>query len=260
MKRKKPLLLALAAMVLCAVLVCLLCLTGRDAQPPALSSGVQNIVKRACQLTDIQWTPQKDLTGWGGSVVYRAGRTYTGLPYGQPVYTGYVPYDVSLPEFAAAVRDPDSRLYSEYSTYNKIAPCYSIDCSAFVSWAWGLPFRQTTATLSSYADVIWEKPFEQMEVGDAFCKPGSHVVLVTALRYNRQGAIVGVEIAEAAVHAQGSLCRRVNFGENSTQTMDDFRRVYGDYYLYRCRTREQVVYTHNCTVPLVGDVCEKCFP
>ncbi len=260
MNKRKMIFIPAAILLLCAVLAGLLCLPGRDARPPTLSPGVENIVKRAYQLTDIQWTPEKDLTGWGGSVVYRAGRTYTGLPYGQPVYTGYVPYDVSLSEFAAAVRDPDSRLYSEYSTYNKIAPCYSIDCSAFVSWAWGLPFRQTTATLSSYAEVLWDHPFEQMEVGDAFCKPGSHVVLVTALRHDRQGTIVSVEIAEAAVHAQGSLCRRVWFGENGAQSMDDFRRKYGDYYLYRCRTREQVVYTHDCTVPLVDDVCEKCTP
>ena len=55
--------------------------SARDVQ---LSEGVRNIVKRAYQMTDIQWTPQADVLGWNGDLTYRAGVTYTGLPYGQP--------------------------------------------------------------------------------------------------------------------------------------------------------------------------------
>ena len=53
--------------------------SARDVQ---LSEGVRNIVKRAYQMTDIQWTPQADVLGWNGDLTYRAGVTYTGLPYG----------------------------------------------------------------------------------------------------------------------------------------------------------------------------------
>ena len=113
--------------------------SARDVQ---LSEGVRNIVKRAYQMTDIQWTPQADVLGWNGDLTYRAGVTYTGLPYGQPVYAAYVPWVTDLDGFAAAVNDPNSRMYTSYSTYNCRAPYYSCDCSAFVSLGVGT-WRQT---------------------------------------------------------------------------------------------------------------------
>ena len=92
------------------------------ANEATLAVGMQNIVKRAYQMTDIQWTPQADVLGWNGDLTYRAGVTYTGLPYGQPVYAAYVPWVTDLDGFAAAVKDPNSRMYTSYSTYNCRAP------------------------------------------------------------------------------------------------------------------------------------------
>ena len=140
--------------------------SARDVQ---LSEGVRNIVKRAYQMTDIQWTPQADVLGWNGDLTYRAGVTYTGLPYGQPVYAAYVPWVTDLDGFAAAVNDPNSRMYTSYSTYNCRAPYYSCDCSAFVSWAWGLGGRQTTRTIANYATEISTTSYENAQVGDCLC-------------------------------------------------------------------------------------------
>ena len=56
-----------------------------------VSQGMKNIVKRAYQMTNIQWTPKADIAGWGNGLTYKKGTTYTGLPYGQPVYADYVP-------------------------------------------------------------------------------------------------------------------------------------------------------------------------
>lgn len=91
------------------------------------TQGQQNIVKRARQMTEIQWTPQKDILGWDSGLTYRAGVTYTGLPYGQPVYASYVPWSTSLVGFIDAVNDPNSLMYTSYSSSNKRAPYYSID-------------------------------------------------------------------------------------------------------------------------------------
>lgn len=65
----------------------------------------------------------------------------------QPVYAKYVPWNATLKEFVAAVKNEDSKMYTSRSTYNRSAPYYSSDCSAFVSWAWGLSSRQTTSSI-----------------------------------------------------------------------------------------------------------------
>lgn len=227
----------------------------------ALSEGVQNIVKRAYQMTNIQWTPKADIYGWASELVYKAGTTYTGLPYGQPVNASYVPWSTDLNGFLAAVNDSTSKMYTSYSSYNERAPYYSIDCSAFVSWAWGLPSRQTTSSIANYATLISKTSYADMEVGDCFNKAGSHVVLVTDITYTDSGEISAVEISESTVNAATNYCcQRTWYGNGYSNSLADMQAKYLDsgYYLYRCNTRDSVTYTHSCASPLEGDSCFVC--
>lgn len=228
--------------------------------PAPPSEGVQNIVKRARQMTNIQWTPQADIKGWGGGVTYKKGVTYTGLPYGQPVDAKYVPWDTSLTGFINAVNNPDSKMYTGTATYNKVAPYYSIDCSAFVSWAWGLSSRQTTSTIKNFATKISDSSYEEMEIGDCLCEAGNHAVLITDIKYDSNGKIIAVEISEATTGSTNYLCHSVWYGSGYSKSMSDFQKNYLDsgYILYRCKTRDSVTYTHYCCVPLEGDVCSDC--
>lgn len=229
-------------------------------QEESVSAGVQNIVKRARQMTQIQWTPQANITGWGGGVTYYAGLTYTGLPYGQPVYASYVPWSTSLAGFMDAVNDPTSLMYTSYSSYNKQAPYYSIDCSAFVSWAWGLSSRQTTTTIHNFATKISDSSYEEMEIGDCLCKSGVHVVLITDITYDSGGEISAVEVSEATTSSANYLCHSVWYGMGYSNSLADFQSKYLDcgYILYRSNTRDSVTYTHYCCVPLDGDECTLC--
>lgn len=232
--------------------------SARDVQ---LSEGVRNIVKRAYQMTDIQWTPQADVLGWNGDLTYRAGVTYTGLPYGQPVYAAYVPWVTDLDGFAAAVNDPNSSMYTSYSTYNCRAPYYSCDCSAFVSWAWGLGGRQTTRTIANYATEISTTSYENAQVGDCLCLAGTHVVLITALTYDSNHRINGMEISESTVNAATNYCcQKTWYGDGHAYPLSKVQSKYLDngYILYRSNTRDSVTYTHACSVPLAGDVCAQC--
>ena len=263
-----------AAIGMIVVLILLICLSPRfvyasrnlqTGVAPMVSDGVKNIVKRAYQMTNIQWTPLADISGWNSKLTYRAGTTYSGLPYGQPVTTGehdgdYVPWEVGLSEFCSYVKDPDSFMYTRQATYNKIAPYYSIDCSAFVSWAWGLSSRHTKS-IPNAATLISSTSYEQMEIGDCLNKSGNHVVLVTDLRYNATGQISAVEISESTVnYATNYCCQRTCYGEGNSQSMDDFYNKYfgNGYILYRSNTRDSVTYTHCCDVPLEGDSCTLC--
>ena len=232
-----------------------------SAAQPALSRGQENIVKRARQLTDIRWTPLQDIYGWNKELTYRSGVTYTGLPYGQPVNTSYVPWKTSLEGFLAAVNDPNSLMYTSYSSYNKHAPYYSIDCSAFVSWAWDLSSRQTTSTLTKYATAISSTSYEDAQVGDCLNKSGSHVVLITDIGYDAAGKINAIEISEATTNASTNYCCQVTrYGAGGKYTLQRLvTKYFGDgYILYRCNTRDAVTYQHSCAIPLDGDVCADC--
>ena len=245
-----------------AVVIVTSMISGAMINPQAAeySEGVQNIVKRARQMTQIQWTPQKDIVGWDWGVTYRAGVTYTGLPYGQPLDGDYVPWETSLEGFLAAVNDPSSLMYTDYAT-NKRAPYYSIDCSAFVSWAWGLSQRVTTHNMANYATAISSSSYANAQVGDCLNKASSHVVLITDLAYDASGNIAAIEISESTVNAATNYCCQVvRYGQGGTETLSTFTSKYfgNGYTLYRSKTRDSVTYTHSCAVPLEGDICAEC--
>lgn len=230
------------------------------------SQGMMNIVKRAYQMTNIQWTPLADISGWNGELTYRAGTTYIGLPYGQPVTTGnhdgdYVPWEATLSEFCSYVNNPDSYMYTKQATYNKIAPYYSTDCSAFVSWAWDLESRQTTRTIKEYATQISTSSYENAEIGDCLCLSGSHVVLITDVTYDSAGAINSIEISESTVNAETNYCsQKTRYGVGGSYTLEYLSSKYfgNGYILYRSNTRDSVSYAHCCNVPLEGDSCDQC--
>lgn len=226
-----------------------------------LSAGVQNIVKRAYQMTDITWTPQQDITAWDGDLVYRAGVTYSGLPYGQPVYAKYVPWSADLNTFASAVQDTSSKMYTARSTYNCDAPYYSTDCSAFVSWAWELSSRQTTRTIPNVSTKISDNSYADAQVGDCLCYPGVHTALITDITYDDEGTINGIELSESSANsAKNDCCSRTWFGAGYSRSLETLQTTYLDsgYALYRNPNRESVTYSHSCASPLEGDVCALC--
>lgn len=232
------------------------------AETAYMSPGIENIVKRAYQMTSIQWTPLQNIVGWRSGFTYKAGTTYTGLPYGQPVNACYVPWDASFEEFLTAVNNSKSKMYTSYSDYNGRAPYYSVDCSGFVSWAWDLPSRKHTGNIANYATLISTSSYAKAQIGDCLLKSGYHVALITDIAYDSNGKIIGIEICEAANQTATNYCtqRQWYTSDHSWRNMEFFQKMYfGDgYSLYRCNTRDSVTYTHSCVVPLEGDVCAKC--
>ncbi len=223
----------------------------------SVSDGQRNMVKRARQQHEITWTPLKTITGWGTSsstYYFEAGTTYTGLPYGQPVYAAYVPWDASLDEFAAAVADVTSLMYTSKSTYNHTAPYYSCDCSSFVSWSWNLSSRQTTRTISSYATKVSSQSIYSVQIGDAFVLAGSHVVMVSDIGYDSDGDMVYVDIIEQTPPST----KLTRYGEGGSKTLSDLYSKYlgrsgTPYTLYRSKTRDSVTYTASSAVSLNGE-------
>ena len=219
---------------------------------PEISEGQKNIVKRARQLMEIQWTPLENRSQWGNRGIFYAENTYAGIPYGQPVNTnGYIGYGVSLEQFATAVLDNTSRFYTTYSEYNKIAPCYSTDCSGFVSYAWGLPTRKTTYSLVPVAEKVGDQSLYSLQVGDCLNKITSHVVLISDITYDREGKVIGLEVSEQTP----VITRKTGYGEGESRSLASFQSYYleSGYEIYRNPNRDSVTYKPSPTVALDGE-------
>lgn len=225
-----------------------------------LSSDQTNIVLRARQMAEVEWTPLKDRYSWGGNnssyvnsnsygsriesidgtVTYgyfKAGETYRGVPYSQAVNTGYVGWNISLSGFVNAVNDSSSKFYSGYSTYSRTAPYYGSDCAGFVSWAWDLSVRCTCSSLVKYSQYVGTS-IKSLQVGDCLNMTSSHVVLVTDIGYDSSGNIVAIEITEQTPAKMRVSC----YGEqipgkyyDSLYSMSYFKSYYlnGGYVIYR---------------------------
>ena len=152
----------------------------------ALSTGVQNIVNRAYQMVNMEWTPLKDVYGWN-DYTFKAGTTYKGVPYGQP-YTSntYLKYPISLETFLNAVADINSSFYTKRSAGLKPSVYYCNDCSAFVSYCYNLSSRQTTSTLKTLSSLTTISGLSNAQIGDCLNCAGSHVVLITNI-YTENG-------------------------------------------------------------------------
>lgn len=166
----------------------------------AATESQNNIVARADYLYNITWVCTKTVAGWRGNYTFVAGETYR-IPYGQPAHAGkYIGFYVSVDKFLEDVKNPNSAFYNYRSSCSgKQSVYYATDCSAFVSWCWGAK-RNTTATLhtiSTYIGKVSSGNLSKLQLGDALNSTQvGHVVLVTDLVYDANGALVQIEITE----------------------------------------------------------------
>jgi hypothetical protein len=78
-----------------------------------------------------------------------------------------------------------------------------VDCSAFVSAAWGLAIHYTTAAIPAIARPL-DNPWD-LKPGDALNKPGSHVMLFLRFTPDRKA-----EVMESSTGGcNGRVCRNV---------------------------------------------------
>lgn len=221
-----------------------------------LSQGQKNIVKRARQMVEIEWTPLQDVTGWRNQYVFMKDVTYTGVPYGWCVTRGsWVGYDITLEEFAAYVQNNSSSFYTNtayYAAAGYISPFYSNDCSTFLSYCWNLPNRKTTTSLVSDTKMtkVTDKDNSVLQVGDCLNAKGNHVVLITARKYNSSGELIGYDIMEQTPP------RAIKTSNVPLAEIDGY---FDDGYIaYRYDNRNSVTYEHYCSVPIDGDTCAEC--
>jgi hypothetical protein len=130
-----------------------------------------------------------------GYLIGRAGDSVRGIPYCWGCHG-------SLPQIASKIER--GVLAGNVCTRNTPrSDVAGVDCSAFVSAAWGLSTHFTTAAIPSIASVI-ENPWD-LKPGDALNKAGSHVMLFMRFTPDKKA-----EVLEASPGAcNGRVCRNV---------------------------------------------------
>jgi len=130
-----------------------------------------------------------------GYLIGHAGDTVRGIPYCWGCHG-------SLPQIASKIER--GVLAGNVCTRNNPRrDVAGVDCSAFVSAAWGLSTHFTTLAIPSIATII-DNPWD-LRPGDALNKAGSHVMLFTRFTPDKK-----VEVLEASPGAcNGRVCRNV---------------------------------------------------
>lgn len=226
-------------LLLCAaMLLGLVPALSRTTPVHAATASQNNIVARADYMYNILWTCQQDVYGWNYGTLFQAGSRYR-VPYGQPIYSGaYIGYYVDIDDFISAANTAGSVFYTSRSTYETTSSVYyATDCSAFVSWCWGVD-RKTTYSIpqvSTYIGMATAANTSLLQIGDCLnSNDVGHVVLVTDLVYNSSGTLTSIEITE---QTPPQLKR-------SYWTPSDLGSYYGGYY---------GIYRYTGTVPAAPD-------
>jgi hypothetical protein len=126
---------------------------------------------------------------------WKSGQHITGIPYSWGGIDDTHSFDNKLAKGLAA---------GGHSRYGVLSCTTGIDCSAFVTFCWGVPVAGHPYSTSNLRAIGAEPKYNwytDMKPGDALDKPGSHVVLFTG--YNLDGTI---NICEASGSAARVVC------------------------------------------------------
>lgn len=111
----------------------------------------QQILDKAAAMKNVRWTPTQKLRGWDNDITFYANVTYEGIPYSQLTQVDDV-------EFLKKLKNAND-FYAEVQTTKGIpAPKYGVDCSGYVSFAFGIERLNTedmiNALKGNYGKII----------------------------------------------------------------------------------------------------------
>ena len=200
-----------------------------------LEIGTINAVKKAYQMTDLQFTPLNNIEA-NGNKVYKANVNYTGVIYSSVKETGtYVGQNISFHTFMTAIHNPRSKIYTErlneapYHGTNCKA-YYGTVCSGLVSYALGVSYGTYDFPVSGVFVEVDHSIIDSIHVADVLWK-GGHVALITDIVKDDSSHVTDVEICEAIQ----SGCRRYSVTSDKFKSLmtTNFKAVYRYTELYK---------------------------
>lgn len=241
------------------------------------NAGQLNAVKRMRQITDIEWTPAFDMprlnwtTGgiWSRDV-FKAGRTYRGIPYGRcqkgSASFGYDTFKVgqfiSIETFITSLLNKNTALEkeSEFNLSIHDSCYYSTVCAAAASYALGLGYvtsrqfpQRSDMTNMGYVNSGGSQfDLRTLKLGDVLSDPEVHTAMVTDVVKDSGGNVKYVEVSESTPDGQenpnvygtseegapyGGTCQRFWW------TPEEFYSHWGSYMVLRYQNIAGVTYT-----------------
>lgn len=179
------------------------------------SKGVENALKRAKQMLNIQWVPIK-LFPCGDSFInpdgtatrvdkwYPAYRPRTGIPYSSVrLHEKFVGFNVSFETFMTALSNPGSVLYtcSQHGVGKNMSSYYGTVCSCFASYVCGLPYRTSTNRMMVEKDVreVDITCLNGLELCDLVIKKDSHVAVITDIQRDVDRNVRLITVSESTL-------------------------------------------------------------
>lgn len=201
------------------------------------SLGRVNAVKKAYQMTDLQFTPQNNIVA-NKYKVYKVGETYEGLIYSSAKELEmFIGNDVSFHTFMTAIHNPKSVIYTvdiskpPYHGLN-CKSYYGTVCSSFVSHALGIVPRYW-ANDFPLSDVMQEVGYsnpDSIKIADILWRDG-HVAMITDIIKDNDNRTEALEISESVEKG----CRRYTILRDKFLEMmkTSFKKVYRYTELYK---------------------------
>ena len=228
------------------------------------SKGVENALKRARQMLDIQWvpverfpsgvsssepegTPKKrrdfNMAAW----VPQKGMAYSSVRRNEK----YLGFNVSLETFMTALDNPKSVLYTrshhgDPEIFNMLS-YYGIVCSCFGSYVCGFPYRTSGERIIDDPEVteVDTTRLEDLELCDLVIKRAAHVAVITDIQRDVEGKVQRITVSEGVL----PLCRSIEY------TPDLFRKhwIGTGYHVYRYPGVHNQTYEPSPYVYVEGD-------
>lgn len=250
--------------------------------------GELNMVRRARQFTDIEWTPSATIKrrnsveydapldysqGWQDA--FLAGTKYKGIPYSHGYYSGanrnfaMVGYEVTLEAFATSVQFPNSyfSVTDQYSTTNGVYTTYGATCDTLGCYAMGLATWYGSDTgfqtlvnngtiVSLFGSDDIEDNIDSVHLGDILWKKAVHVAVITDIVKDGNGSVF-IEVSEATTRG-GTMpdengLQKGGLCRRELWSVPIFLTRFSGYTVYRYANAEGVTYKQSPFVTLEGE-------
>lgn len=155
---------------------------------------------------DITWQGDILDCGW-----WKMGEVNVGIPYswGNASTLEEFEHGIKNGKFAGNVPEDTKR----YGSHNTVG----VDCSGLLTVCWGLPKKIATRDIPDYATVI--DKLEEIQPGDVFAIPGSHVMFFKEFANAEKTEVIIID----ATRSTGKVSVRT---ENTTQLFENGYKIY----------------------------------
>ncbi|MCH5279023.1 MAG: InlB B-repeat-containing protein [Christensenellaceae bacterium] len=189
------------------------------------------ILNQSIDLTGHTWTPKKAVYSYprdGVITTFALNKTQTGIPYSRGARfagtsyanypktivfnSNYTPKDtdtsiayISLAHFDSLISSTSAKFYEAALACPSSGPLYGMDCSAFLSYCWGIKSHVGTSNFANPSNnpyctklSVSSSSLGILEVGDALISTGddSHCVFISKIPLNADGSIGSIQITE----------------------------------------------------------------